>query len=78
MVLVGTGKAGKSSTLRGMKHGEPRPFGESERTCAAARCFVRVPRMAAAAAAMLLLLLLLLLLLTVPNLEWIPAPPLGM
>lgn len=32
MVLVGTGKAGKSSTLRGMKHGEPRPFADDERT----------------------------------------------
>jgi hypothetical protein len=32
MVLVGTGKAGKSSTLRGMKYGEPRPFGDDERT----------------------------------------------
>ena len=32
MVLVGTGEAGKSSTLRGMKHGEPRPFAPDERT----------------------------------------------
>lgn len=32
MVLLGTGKAGKSSTLRGMKYSEPRPFAEEERT----------------------------------------------
>jgi hypothetical protein len=32
MVLVGTGKAGKSSTLRGMKYSQPRPFAEDERT----------------------------------------------
>ena len=32
IVLVGTGEAGKSSTLRGMKHGEPRPFEADERT----------------------------------------------
>ena len=32
MVLLGTGKAGKSSTLRGMKYSEPRPFAEDERT----------------------------------------------
>lgn len=32
MVLVGTGKAGKSSTLRGMKYSVPRPFAEDERT----------------------------------------------
>lgn len=32
MVLMGTGKAGKSSTLRGMKYSEPRPFAEDERT----------------------------------------------
>ena len=28
----GTGKAGKSSTLRGMIHGEARPFAPDERT----------------------------------------------
>ena len=32
MVLLGTGKAGKSSTLRGMKYSEPRPFADDERT----------------------------------------------
>ena len=32
LVLVGSGRAGKSSTLRGMKHGEPRPFADDERT----------------------------------------------
>ena len=32
LVLVGTGEAGKSSTLRGLKHREARPFAPEERT----------------------------------------------
>ena len=32
MVLVGTGLAGKTSTVRGLKHGEARPMDEADRT----------------------------------------------